>query len=416
MTINLGMMAAAAVFAVSPALADDEKSAGRIAKWDAAPVFKGDGWEFKVGGRMQFDYAFADADVADINWSAGELRRLRLGISGKFGDNVKYKFELNTDSSGDVNLEDGYVQWSPTGGAWNIKGGQFKTPNSLDEQTSSRFISVLERSAFTDAFQFNRRLGVSLNTKSDNYTLSAGVFGDNVNVMSQQEGYALAARGTFSPAIGPENMRAHFGASIRYRTIGDTQGDIRYRQRPVTHIPGRIISTGAIAESDLFVGGEAAIIIKNFWAAGEYGASFADCSAAAMAATTCVDGPTLTGAYAEVGVFFGGMKGYKDGKFNRPKVDNPVTKGGTGAISFVARFDTIDLTDNGVNGGSYDSYILGADWWPVKYVRLGINYFNVDADLGSSTSGLDSNFAALVTAGAPVEDVEGVILRAQFDF
>ena len=106
--------------------------------------------------------------------------------SGKIGDNVKYKFELNTNSSGDVNLEDGYVQWAPTGGDWNLKAGQFKTPNSLDELTSSRFISTLERAAFTDAFELNRRLGVIVNAKGDAYTFSAGVFGDNINNASQQ--------------------------------------------------------------------------------------------------------------------------------------------------------------------------------------------------------------------------------------
>ncbi len=375
-----------------------------------APDFRDEGWEFKVIGRVQLDYSFVDADISGADWNAGELRRLRLGVAGKYGDNVKYKFELNTNSSGDVNLEDGYVQWAPTGGDWNVKAGQFKTPNSLDEQTSSRFITTLERAAFTDAFEFNRRLGVTLNAKGKNYTLSAGIFGDNVNISNQQEGYALAARGTLNPVKNDDTL-VHLGASVRYRNVGSIQGDIRYRQRPASHIPGRIISTGAIAGSDVFVGAEAAAIHKNFWAAGEYGVTFADCSAAAA----CAD-PTLQGGYAEVGAVIGGRKTYKSGKWNRPKVDNPVTDGGMGALAFVARFDTIDLSDSSVNGGSFNSCILGADWWATKYTRLGVNIFRVDADLGSSTSGLDTNFAALVTTAAPMEDVTGVMLRAQWDF
>ncbi len=409
MTTKLGIVTAAIAAVVSTGAAGEE-SAGRISKWDAAPVFKGDGWEFKIGGRVQLDYSIVDTDISGANWNAGELRRLRLGVAGKFGDNFKYKVELNTNSSGDVNLEDGYVQWTPTGGGWNVKLGQFKTPNSLDEQTSSRFISILERAAFTDAFGFNRRLGVSINAKGDNYTLSAGIFGDNVNVANQQEGYALAVRGTLNP-VKSDDLLIHLGASVRYRSVGDSQGDIRYRQRPVSHIPGRIISTGSIADSDLFVGAEAAAIFQNFWAAGEYGVTFADCSAAAA----CAD-PTLQGAYGEVGVIVGGKRGYKGGKFNRPKVNNPVTKGGMGALAFIARFDTIDLSDSGVNGGSYNSYTLGADWWATKYTRLGVNLFKADADLGSSTSGLDSSFAALVTGGVLMEDVTGVMFRAQFDF
>jgi len=179
-------------------------------------------------------------------------------------------------------------------------------PNSLDEQTSSRFISTLERAAFTDAFEFNRRLGVSLNTKGDNYTFSAGVFGDNLNDGSQQQGYALAARGTFNP-IKTDDVLVHLGASVRYRNIGDTQSDLRYRQRPVSHIPSRIISTGHIADSDVFVGAEAAAIVKNFWVAGEYGVTIADC----VVAAGCTDDPSLHGAYGEAGIIFGGKRGYQ---------------------------------------------------------------------------------------------------------
>ncbi len=366
------------------------------------------GDEFTISGRVQMDYATADADNADVEFSGSELRRARLGVKGKVGKTVEYKVEFNTNSSNEINVEDAYVQFKPEGSAWKYKLGQFKTPNSLDEQTSSRFISVLERAAFTDAFQFNRRVGASVSTSGDNYTFTAGVFGDNLEDSSDKEGYALAARGTMTPVNTDETL-VHLGASVRMREAGDTQGNFRYRQRPVTHIPGRIISTGSIAESDTFFGVEAAAIQKNFWVAGEYGKTAADCP-------SCSSDPDLDGAYVEAGVFVGGKKTYKGGKFNRPKVNNPVTEGGHGAVSFVARYDTISLNDSGVTGGEYDSFILGADWWPTKKTRLGINLYSVEADLGTSTSGLDSDFAALVTANEPKEDVDGAIVRAQFDF
>ncbi len=362
----------------------------------------------KIGGRVQMDWSIVDADNADMDWNATELRRLRLNVSGKVGGNVKYKVEINTNSSEDVNVEDAYVQWTPNGANWNVKLGHFKTHNSLDEQTSSRFISTLERSAFTDAFEFNRRLGLAVGTSGDNYTFSAGIFGDNLSTDSDQEGTAASARATFNP-VKDDDMLVHLGASVRLRKTGDTQSDFRYRQRTGSHIPSRIISTGRVADKDTFYGVEAAGIMGQFWAAGEYGVTDASCDG-------CASDPSFNGMYVEAGTFFGGKKTYKGGKFNRPKVDNPITDGGMGAVSLIARYDTLDLKDSSVNGGDIDSFILGADWWPTKYTRIGVNYFDNSANLGTSTSGLDGAFAALVNNGVTEEDVSGFNLRAQFDF
>lgn len=387
----------------------------RIAKWDAAPVFQGAGWEFKIGGQVQYDYSALDTDNAGGDWNDSELRRLRLGVSGKFGERINYKFETNIDEDGEVIVVDAYTQWAPTGGPWNVKLGQFKTPNSLDEQTSSRFTSTLERAAFTDAFAFNHRLGASLNAQGDNYTLSAGVFAQNIEDESSLKGYALAGRATFTP-VNQSGKLIHLGGSVRYRETGDNQSDLRFRQRPVSHIPGQVISTERIADSDVFVGAEVATIFGKFWTSGEYGVSFIDCSAASIASGACVDDPTFDGGYVEVGYFLGGSKTYKGGKFNRPKIDRSVINGGRGALAFVARFDTIDLSDTNINGGGYDSYIVGVDWWATKYSRLGVNFFRVDANLGATSSGLDAEFAKLVNANIKNEDINGVILRAQIDF
>lgn len=374
----------------------------------ASNTAQAEDFTIKVAGRLQIDYNIADADISGAEWRATELRRARLGVAGTYGSNLKYKVEFNTNSSEDVNVTDAWLQWTPTDADWNIKIGQFKTANSLDELNSSKYMSVIERSAFTDAFQFDRRVGVSVNTKGDNYTFTVGVFGDNLSNISDQESIAIAARGTFTP-IKTDEALVHLGASFRYRDQGDTQSDIRYRQRAFAHVPSRIISTGSIAQSDMFYGVEAAGIFDKFWVAGEYGITDANCAA-------CAQDPSLNGGYAEAGIIFGGKRTYKGGKFNRPKVDKPVTKGGTGAFGAVVRYDTIDLTDTSVNGGDLDTLIVGGDWWPNKYTRLSINYFNADANLGTSTSGLDSTFAALVTNGITAEKVSGVVARMQFDF
>lgn len=380
-----------------------KESKGTISKWGAAQTFKGEGWEFKIGGRVQLDYSKGSWDqLSGLDFSKSEARRVRLGVKGKHGQHFEYKVELNSDGTGDVNVEDAYLKFNMPQSKWAVRLGQFKTANSLDEQTSSRFISALERSAFTDAFGFNRRVGVDVSTSTKNLRFTAGIFGENLEANANEEGYAIASRLVFNPDMAGDT-KLHLGGSFRYRDQGDSAsptGSIRYRQRPVSHVTSRILNTNRIAESDVFFGLEGAAIMDSFWVAGEYGMLKAECPTGSPCAS---DDPNLNGVYAEIGKFFGGKKGYKGGKFNRPKVDNPITEGGRGALSLVARYDRIDLSLNTANldSGVYDSFVLGADWWPTKYSRLGVNAFFVDAEYDD---------------GRPDEQVRGVTLRMQFDF
>lgn len=345
----------------------------------------------KVGGRVMLDYTIADLDTPDTDINASEMRRARINVTGKYGSSIKYKLELNKATGNSVNVEDAYLEFTPENSKLKFKVGQFRTHNALDENTSSRYSSVLERAAFTDAFGFDRRVGVSVGTSGSNYTLNIGAYTTNLEENGgTDEGHAFAARGTFNP-VKTDDMLVHLGASWRYRDKGDTASDLRYRQRPFTHVaPSRIIDTGRFAKSDNFFGAEAAVISGKFWAAGEYG------TLAAKGNGVNPDAD-FNGYYAEAGVFLGGKKTYKGGKFNRPQVDNPIGEGGYGAVSFVARYDVLDLQDS-IYTGELETIVLGADWYPTKYTRFGLNYFDSDATNGSADKG------------------SGFVARLQFDF
>ncbi len=346
------------------------------------------------GGRFMLDYTIADLSDPDSEIQDEEIRRFRVNASGKLAKNLKYKVETTIDTEDDkLVFEDALIEYKPGGGAWKIKAGQQKTTVSLDEQTSSRFISTLERSAFTDAFGFSRRVGITASTGGDNYSFAAGVFTSNLEGTdggSPKRGKAASARATYNP-IKTDDMTVHLGASWRYREKGDDSSNLRYRQRPYTHVaPSRIIDTGRFAKSDNTFGVEAAATTGKLWAAGE--ASFL--SAKGEGAN---EDASFGGYYGEVGVFFGGEKVYKGHKFNRPKVHKPFGQGGYGAVSLVARYDSVDLQD-AVYTGKLDTIVLGADWWPTSKTRFGINYFDADAENGSADKG------------------EGVVARFGFDF
>jgi len=334
----------------------------------------------EIGGRLMLDYTLADLDGPDGNIDGSEVRRARLHAKGTFGDQISYKFELNKTGSDAFNIEDAYLEFKPKDKPIKIRIGQDNTTNSFDELTSSRFTSTIERAAFTDAFQFGRRVGVTVLTKGDNWTFDAGVYADNLE----------------GNDFDKEGRAAHLGASVRYREASKNDDDeaadlFRYRQRPFTHVaPDRIVNTGRFANTDTFVGAEAMVLSDGFWAAGEYGLT----SASGFEAEPDAD---FGGGYVEAGYFFGGRRTYGSTVFKRPKVDSPVGAGGMGAFSVVARYDTLDL-DDGAFDQTLDTIILGADWYPTANTRFGVNYFNADADNG--------NF----------DSAEGVVARMYFDF
>lgn len=334
----------------------------------------------KVGGRLMLDYTIADFDEPNSTINNSRVRRARLFASGNYGDSIKYKVEFNKSTGSEVELTDAYIQFIPKSSAFKVKVGQFKTHNSMEEESSSRFTTTLERGAYTDAFGLDRRIGVSVNTSGDNYGFDFGVFGTNVEADNGNEGgYAFAGRGYYNP-IKTADTVAHLGASYRHRNQGDSEADIRYRQRPYTNVTSdRIINAGRFAESDNFYAGEALFIKNSFWAASEYTFLQANGSEGNEDAD-------FSGGYAEIGFVIGGRQTYKGGRLNRPEVDNPVGEGGMGALSLVARYDTLDLED-GPYVGQLDTLVLGADWWATKQARLGLNFFNVDAKDGTAESG-----------------------------
>lgn len=361
----------------------------------------------KLSGRAQIDYTNAKANRSGLKFDEAELRRLYVGVGGDIGRKMSYSLSSNISDSGDVGLVNAYIDWKPAKD-WKIRAGQFKTPMSLDESTSSKYTATLERAAFTDAIEIDRRLGVGVFHTGEKHTLAAGFFGNDIEHQPFASGNVASARATFAP-ISKKSQTIHLGVSARHRTNNKDEGDIRYRQRPYAHVAERIVSTGRIANSDTSFGAEAAIIHKNMWAAGEYNVTKANCS-------ECNSDPSFNGYYAEVGIMIGGRRTYKDGSFGRPKVNNPINDGGKGAVALVARYDGLDLNSQSVTGGDLKTSTVGADWWPTDHWRLSVNYFNTDANLGTSGSGIGQEFSDLQDADIDNEKVSGVTIRAQYDF
>jgi phosphate-selective porin OprO/OprP len=447
-----------------------EALAARAAKtepsWKGAPQWASDGFSFKIRGRAMFDTAFIDSPFSTVpNKNLGfnsRVRRLRLGVEGKLPGDFGYKFEADFANSA-VGFGDVIMTYEPKGKPWSITIGNHETMNGLEQISSSRFVSFIERNQGNDAFINTRRLGTSFGLVNATNTLrfNAGLFtAHTIDASIDNDGYIVAARGVFAPqAMGGQ---LHFGANYQYRHFQSNHGanvstsagapstnqTARYRARPFLQTTGeRFVDTGNFAaEGDQIFGIEAAGIFGPLHVAGELQYTKVDAYAAgdfepgldAFTGTSIVfpnGDPSFISYYGEVGYFLTGeTRGYKNGTWDRTKVLNPFEKGGWGALQVNARYDYLDLDSNklkngfsytnatGVSaastslsrGGKQTGYQLGLTWIPTDYVRFIVQYVRTEVEGGPFAA------AAKPTSTKPVDQrtygFDSVAFRAQFDF
>lgn len=343
------------------------KPATEIA-FKGAPEIKGEGgWSFKPRGRLMFDAGITDApdSTGRDDGFGNEGRRLRLGVEGAMPGGFGYKAELEF-AGNETELVDAYLNYGK--GSLEVIVGQHNNFQSLDELTSSLHSSFIERAAFTDAFGFERRLGVSLTYAQGMVLAQAGAFTDNIaDTGSNNRG--IDGRLVVMPKLG--NAQLHLGGSLHYNHLGTDGDSVRYRQRPFVHFTGeRFVNTGTLpADSETGYGLEAAVLSGRFHAAAE--GFWQKVNLASDA-----EDPTFFGGYAEIGYFLtkGDTRGYKGGKWDRVRPANPVGKGGIGSVQLNARYDYLDLSDAGIVGGVQEAWQAALLWKPTAYTLLSLNY------------------------------------------
>jgi len=392
-----------------------------VFSWAPGPTIKSKDGEFSahIRGRLGFDYgSISDSKgVGSQDRNATELRNARIGIEGIAYRDFKYKLEVDfVDSK--VSIADAYVEYKGWN-ALNVRVGQSKEGVSLEESTSGRFVSMMERGSFTDAFGYQRRLGLRLLAGGDDWIANAGVFGSAaVSSNKDKEGHAVTARLAYFPKIGNAG-RVHIGTSFMSRGF-DNDVDLgahRYRQRPFAHTSSiRYVDTGVLTgiKGDQIVGAELAGIFGPFYAEAEWAWLKADVDEASTGLYNGQSGIALQGGYIGMGWFITGeSRGYKKGAFKRTKVNSSVFDGGFGAVALVARVDYIDLVDKSADvlGGEQLSYAFGVNWHLSNHAIMKFNYVH---------SKVKDSFASAFAQGIVDEDganaINSFTARMQFDW
>lgn len=336
------------------------------------------GSEVSLEGLLQADGNWYDSDVAVLDGSGingddseFELRRAEVVVKGKGPGKIEWVagYDAKADKFLDTNVR---YKWDAF---THLTVGQAKQPNSLEESTSTRFNDFIAKASATNTFGIGRRLGLALATGGEDWTLAGSVFGRELT-RNLAHGSGYGVRATWAP-INDEGRVLHLGLSaVDHDTDSDTA---RPRARPLADLASvRLVDTGDITDADRqrTVGVEAAWVGGPFKLQAEYMHSN-------ISRLTHDDFSGDSWYVQGLWNITGETWTYRGGVIGTTLPDAPTT----GLWQLGARYDTIDLDDGDVLGGSMDSVTLGANVYLRSNFKFALNYVAVE----SSRRGIDDN-------------------------
>src|SRR5690606_32071416 len=331
------------------------------------------GSELSFEGMVQTDGYWYDSDVVDLDADAGDgsdtdfgLRRAELVLKGKGPGRLDWT--IGYDASGDGKFLDAYGRFRFGGGlAPYLQVGQFKQPNSMEELSSTKNNDFVSKALVTNTFAVSRRLGVGGGISGDDWGVSASMFSRELT-RDRAHGVGHGVRGWGAPVNGDGNL-LHLGVSqVAHDTDADT---LRLRARPGADMANRLVDTGSLTDADRV----ATTGFEALWARGPVKLQGEYMRSAVERLGT--GDFTGTGGYVSgVWNLTGETWGYKGGVPATPKAAE--TARGLGQVGL--RYDTLDLDDGTVAGGSIDTLTAGVNWYWQKNLKFALNYVKVSSD------------------------------------
>ncbi len=338
-------------------------------------------YQFLFGGRIQNDWGFYEPghDLRNSYGGRGtgtKFRRARLYFQGQFFRYGFFKAEYDfSDGSDGTAFADVYAGVNfPRVGLLRV--GYFKEPFSLQFQNSSNFISFNERSS-SSILGPGRNSGIMLN---GNFFIRDSTFAvafmrrtdDLGSGFSNKADYHLTARLTglaYFEEGGKRLLHVEFGYSHQF---ADKNAGTRYDQGAANDFAPSLVDTGLLATGnvDLFNVGFAVVegplsIQTEFTGALLYGGISED--------------PFFWGTYVELSWWLTGEnRRYLRGRgvFSRvvPKRRFDPEQNHWGALELAARYSWLDLSNDGIRGGTLEEWSLAINWVLFSNLRVSSNY------------------------------------------
>jgi phosphate-selective porin OprO/OprP len=382
-----------------------------------------------VGGRWHFDTAWLNPESninsttlpGGVEYRDGvDFRRARLRIDGTMYENIDFAMEydfgngLRSRNGSGTGFQDSNITavtdlWlqvkMPIG---NLRIGNQKEAIGFEHAVSSRFLPFMERSFNQDTFYggffngFTPGASLTKNIWDDRASWNIGIYKPTENVFgftTNEEDYAVTGRVTGLPIYEQQGRQLlHLGFSARQATTYD--GRIRYRTRDAIRA-GLSTQWPVPADVSLFgdtyqqLNAELAAVNGPWTLQAEWLVNLVQDAQASVGGAPVgppLDNLTYHGGYVQLLYFLTGESdtySLERMAFDRMKpIENafwlPGDCGnvfGRGAWQVGARYNYLDLNDEGINGGQLHNVTLGLNWFWNPNTKWQFNYIATHRDV-----------------------------------
>jgi phosphate-selective porin OprO/OprP len=385
--------------------------------------------------RVQLDGAMFMGDTYNPIGNGVSVRRARLATKAQL--TPRWYAELDMDfADSRADLKDAYMGYS--NGPFMARVGNFKETFSMETNTTSRYLTFLERPMSNTVFTPSRHLGVQASYELPKLMVVGGIHfqdvgdwevvqirKDNNSAFGRSEGYSFTGKVVHTPFFS-EVRGAHLGVAGSYRTpkTTDQLDAVRFDTRTNTSINRRkYLDTDRIRQVShyTFTGLEAAAFYRNLRVQGEY--HMADVHRDNDLPSASFDGFYVMGSM----LLFGGQQRYNpgEGEFTQP------SRGKSwGDVELAARYAYLNLNDEdaGIMGGAGEATTLGLNFHVNNNVKFMLNYGIHNHDryangrgrllVGLDAAGNPTSNPALVVApsGKGGEDFKMLSVRFEVNF
>lgn len=380
-------------------------------KWDYGLWFESNNKQFKanVGGRVEQDWVWFDTDP-NLEAELGRMesgvffRRARIHGAGRLYDIIDIYAEFEAAPVDNIVFQDMWAQIRDVPLLGNIRAGHIKVPFGLENVTSAKYITFMERAAEQDAFQQEYDPGVMAwyygKEKNMSWAIAALRFDPEESGRAFGNGrYSGAARMTAVPwSTADDESLLHLGGGFRYNNGGvfdPAAGTdvIRFRARPELRNTNRFVDTGFLSGSgSSFMMFEGAFVNGPFSIQGEY--IFTTVYDASRLGGPDLGNANFDGLYVYTSYFLTGERRPYDrtnGSFGRvlpkesvrPNAGRPYWLQGAWELS--SRYSYVNLNDPGVDGGVLQTYTAAMTWYLNPNTKVLFNYILAGRNASGST-------------------------------